>query len=96
MLLANSELFEPDLLIYLRCPVAEALRRMKERVTKETYEKDSSKLQIAFARFERELTEYKGPQLQVDATLPPESLAKEISVVVRELIRARTQQANAR
>src|SRR5205807_1354770 len=53
--MANDRLPDPDLLIYLRCPVDIALDRMRERITKDTYEKDPDKLQKALKNFEREI-----------------------------------------
>jgi dTMP kinase len=75
ILLANSELPDPDLLIYLRCPLDVSLDRMRERITTETYEKDKHKLQKALENFEREIERFSGRKLVVDATLPPEPLA---------------------
>jgi dTMP kinase len=76
--MANNRLPEPDLLIYLRCPLEVALDRMRERITKDVYEKDPEKLQKALKNFEREIEQFAGPKLVLDASLPPEPLANEV------------------
>ncbi len=81
---ANNELPPPDLLIYLNCPLDVALNRMHERITKETYEKDKLKLQRALVNFEREIGQFTGPKLVLDASLPPETLANAVLHFVRE------------
>jgi len=90
VLAANNELPAPDLLIYLNCPLGVALHRMSERITQETYEKDKLKLHTALRNFEREIGEFSGPKLILDASLPPETLATAVMRFVREHRRAST------
>jgi dTMP kinase len=78
ILAANYELPAPDLLVYLKCPVEVAFQRMRERVTKETYEKDRSKLERALVNFDREIAQFTGPRLIMDASRPSNSLAAEV------------------
>jgi len=75
---ANSELPDPDLLIYLDCPLDVALARMRERITRETYEKDRRKLQNALANFSREIQQFPGPKIAIDASLSPEEVANAV------------------
>jgi dTMP kinase len=75
---ANDQLPDPDLLVYLRCPLNVALERMRERVTKETYEKDTKKLTQALVNFEREVNEFHGRKVILNASLPPDMLADTI------------------
>jgi len=84
ILRANGEIPEPDFLIYLDCPLDVALHRMKERITQETYEKDRRKLQKALGNFAREIAQFFGPKLLLDASLPPETLASAVLHFVRE------------
>jgi dTMP kinase len=72
---ANDALPEPDLLIYLRCPLEVALHRMRERITKETYEKDKRKLEQALLNYNREIALFSGPKLEVDAALASHEIA---------------------
>jgi dTMP kinase len=78
VLAANSELPNPDILFYLKCPIEVSLSRMRERVTRETYEKDVKKLEKALANFDHELERYLGAKMILDATSPPGALAKRI------------------
>jgi dTMP kinase len=75
---ANSELPEPDFLIYLNCPLHVSLNRMRERITRETYEKDRGKLEKALVNFEREIRLFKGNKLILDASLPIKKLSDQV------------------
>jgi dTMP kinase len=80
---ANSELPGPDVLIYLNCPIEVSLNRMHERITKETYEKDKLKLQRALVNFERDIGQFTGPKLVLDASSSREALASAVLSFVR-------------
>ncbi|HUQ90059.1 MAG TPA: dTMP kinase [Bryobacteraceae bacterium] len=84
VLKANSELPDPDLLVYLNCPFEVALQRMRERITQETYEKDKEKLQKALVNFDDEVGQFEGPKLVLDASLPANQLALAVIDFVRE------------
>ena len=75
---ANSELPEPDLLVYLDCPLSVSLSRMRERVTRETYEKDEAKLARALENFRREVGLFNGAKLVLNASFPALDLASTI------------------
>jgi dTMP kinase len=84
VLAANLELPPPDILVYLNCPVEVALHRMHERITKETYEKDRSKLERALVNFDREIAQFTGPKLIMDASRPPTTLATQVLAFIHE------------
>lgn len=77
----NEDFPAPDLLIYLRNPVIESVRRLKSRTTLDSYEQPE-KLTVVAANYERILAEYKGRKLILDATTSPElihaSILKEL------------------
>lgn len=77
----NQDFPAPDLLIYLRNPVVESVRRLKKRTTLDSYEQPE-KLTIVAENYERILSEYQGRKLILDATLPPDlihaSILKEL------------------
>jgi len=66
----NQDFPLPDLLVYLRNPVTESLRRLEQRTTLDSYEK-ADKLTIVAKNYERILAEYTGRKLILDATQPP-------------------------
>jgi dTMP kinase len=78
VLSANSELPDPDFLIYLNCPLQVSLNRMRERITRETYEKDRGKLEKALVNFEREIAQFAGHKLVLDASLPAKKLSEHV------------------
>jgi dTMP kinase len=84
VLKANSELPDPDVLVYLDCPLEVSLTRMRERVTKETYEKDHEKLERALENFRKEVSQFGGEKLILDASLPSTKLAKDVLEFVHQ------------
>lgn len=66
----NQDFPLPDLLVYLRNPVTESLRRLEQRTTLDSYEK-ADKLAVVAKNYERILAEYTGRKLILDATQPP-------------------------
>lgn len=64
----NKDFPLPDLLVYLRNPVEESMRRLGQRATLDSYEKPE-KLEIVARNYERILDEFEGPKLCIDATL---------------------------
>jgi len=69
----NEDFPKPDLLVYLRNPVDESIRRLDKRPVRDSYE-HADKLTIVARNFERILSEYAGNKLALDATLPPEDI----------------------
>lgn len=77
----NSGFPNPDLLVYLRNPVAESVRRLQTRPTLDSYETED-KLTLVCENYERVLANYSGLKLVIDATLPPQDIH---NAVVRQL-----------
>lgn len=77
----NKEFPLPDLLVYLRNPVEESMRRLGQRATLDSYEKPE-KLAIVARNYERVLNEFEGPKLCLDATLA----ANEIHASIRKAL----------
>lgn len=69
----NRDFPPPDLLIYLRNPVAESVRRLEQRTTLDSYEK-AEKLAVVAANYERVLREFAGEKLILDATNNPNEI----------------------
>lgn len=66
----NSEFPEPDLTIYLDCPVKTALDRLRRsRQLAEHYE-NAEKLRCVKENYRQTFADFKGPFVSVDATLP--------------------------
>lgn len=65
----NRDFPYPDLLIYLRNPVAESVRRLQSRTTLDSYE-TSDKLSQVSKNYERILNNYPGRKIAIDATRP--------------------------
>ena len=80
----NRDFPNPDLLVYLRNPVAESVRRLKSRTTLDSYETPDKLTQVA-ANYERILDGYTGRKLVLDATLPPQEIHEAIIQNVKEL-----------
>lgn len=74
----NKDFPVPDLLVYLRNPVDESVRRLGQRHTLDSYEK-ADKLAIVAQNYERILQEFEGAKLALDATLDRD----EIHVAIR-------------
>lgn len=73
----NDDFPQPDLLVYLRNPVDESIRRLERRCTLDSYEQPD-KLAIVAENYERILSEFDGAKLVLDATLPPNEIHKVI------------------
>lgn len=80
----NRDFPNPDLLVYLRNPVAESVRRLKSRTTLDSYETPDKLTQVA-ANYERILDGYPGRKLVLDATRPPQEIHEAIVQNVKEL-----------
>lgn len=80
----NRDFPNPDLLVYLRNPVAESVRRLNSRTTLDSYETPDKLTQVA-ANYERILDGYPGRKLVLDATLPPQEIHEAIMLNVKEL-----------
>lgn len=63
----NEDFPNPSLLIYLRNPVAESIKRLDRRPIRDSYER-TEKLEIAARNYERVVSEYAGNKLILDAT----------------------------
>lgn len=80
----NRDFPNPDLLVYLRNPVAESVRRLKSRTTLDSYETPDKLTQVA-ANYERILDDYPGRKLVLDATRSPQEIHEAIVQNVKEL-----------
>ena len=69
----NKDFPTPDLLVYLRNPVNESIRRLGKRPTLDSYEK-AEKLEIVSQNYERILKEFEGPKIVIDAMLDPKEI----------------------
>lgn len=73
----NEDFPQPDLLVYLRNPVAESIKRLDRRPTRDSYER-ADKLEIVAENYERVVSEYMGKKLILDATRNPGEIHTEI------------------
>lgn len=80
----NRDFPNPDLLVYLRNPVAESVRRLQSRTTLDSYETPDKLAQVA-ANYERILDGYPGRKLVLDATRPPQEIHEAIVQYAEEL-----------
>jgi len=80
----NRDFPNPDLLVYLRNPVAESVRRLQSRTTLDSYETPDKLVQVA-ANYERILDGYPGRKLVLDATRPPQEIHETIVQYAKEL-----------
>ena len=80
----NRDFPNPDLLVYLRNPVAESVRRLQSRTTLDSYETPDKLAQVA-ANYERILDGYPGRKLVLDATRSPQEIHEAIVQNVKEL-----------
>jgi dTMP kinase len=71
----NSNFPEPDLLIYLDCPVEQSISRLSKRTFADAYE-NSEKLKIVRENYSRIIDNYKGRLLVVDAVTSPQELGR--------------------
>lgn len=86
----NSEFCDPDLTVYLDCPVPVALERLaRSRQLTEHYE-NAEKLRLASSNYERIWSSFKGAVVRIDATKPRDEQHESIINAARPLIRART------
>ncbi len=69
----NKDFPSPDLLVYLRNPVNESIRRLEMRPTLDSYEK-AEKLEIVAQNYERILEEFEGPKIVINAMLDPKKI----------------------
>lgn len=80
----NCDFPNPDLLVYLRNPVAESLRRLQARATLDSYETPEKLSQVS-ANYDRILHGYPGQKIVIDATRPPDDIHEVIVQHLREL-----------
>ncbi len=74
----NSEFPTPDLTVYLDCPVAVALDRIRVRGQAVELFENEAKLARVRAGYERALSSYPGVLLRLDAVREPEELTRDI------------------
>ena len=79
----NRDFPNPDLLVYLRNPVAESVRRLQSRTTLDSYETPDKLSQVA-ANYDRILDGYTGQKLVIDATRSASDIHEEIVQTLRE------------
>jgi dTMP kinase len=80
----NKDFPAPDLLVYLKNPVEESLRRLSERPSLDSYE-TKEKLQIVAENYRRIIDGYTGEKIVIDATHPPAEIHAEIFEKLRGL-----------
>ncbi len=73
----NEDFPEPDLLVYLRNPVIESIKRLDRRPIRDSYER-AEKLEIVAGNYERVVSEYMGNKLIIDATRSQSDIHAEI------------------
>lgn len=73
----NIEFPSPDLMVYLRNPVQESVKRISVRTTLDSYE-NANKLKLASENYERYMKNYKNPLLIIDATLPQDLIHRKV------------------
>ena len=69
----NEDFPKPDLLIYLRNPVEESIRRLDRRPIRDSYER-ADKLTVVAHNYERVVSQYAGNKLVLDATREPHDI----------------------
>lgn len=80
----NRDFPNPDLLVYLRNPVAESVRRLQARATLDSYETPDKLSQVS-ANYDRILHGYSGHKVVLDATRPPQDIHEAIVQHLKEL-----------
>lgn len=80
----NRDFPNPDLLVYLRNPVAESVRRLQSRALLDSYE-TPDKLSKVAANYERILDGYSGRKVVIDATRPPQDIHEAIVQTLKDL-----------
>jgi dTMP kinase len=80
----NRDFPNPDLLVYLRNPVVESVRRLQTRTTLDSYE-TPDKLSLVSANYERILDNYGGRKVVIDATRSPQEIHEVIVQSLKEL-----------
>lgn len=80
----NRDFPNPDLLVYLRNPVAESVRRLQVRATLDSYETPDKLSQVS-ANYDRILNDYPGRKVVIDATRSPQDIHEAIVQQVKEL-----------
>ena len=79
----NRDFPNPDLLVYLRNPVAESVRRLQSRTTLDSYETPDKLSQVS-ANYDRILDDYPGRKVVIDATRPASDIHEDILQKLRE------------
>jgi dTMP kinase len=80
----NRNFPNPDLLIYLRNPVSESVRRLQSRTTLDSYETEGKLSQVSI-NYDRILNSYLGPKVIIDATLQQNDIHELIMQRLKEL-----------
>lgn len=80
----NRDFPNPDLLIYLRNPVAESVRRLQSRTTLDSYETPDKLSQVS-ANYDRILSRYPGHKVVIDATRPVQDIHETIVMSLKEI-----------
>lgn len=80
----NRDFPNPDLLIYLRNPVAESVRRLQSRTTLDSYETPDKLSQVS-TNYDRIMDNYPGRKVVIDATRPAPEIHEEIVQKLKEL-----------
>lgn len=73
----NRDFPNPDILVYLRNPVDESVRRLQTRATLDSYETPDKLSQVS-ANYDRLLDRYPGRKVVIDATRPAQDIHEEI------------------
>ena len=80
----NRDFPNPDLLVYLRNPVAESVRRLQARATLDSYETPDKLSQVS-ANYDRILNGYLGRKVVIDATRSPQDIHETVVQQLKEL-----------
>lgn len=80
----NRDFPNPDLLVYLRNPVAESVRRLRARATLDSYETPDKLSQVSL-NYDRILDGYPGRKVVIDATRPPQDIHEAVVQHLKEL-----------
>lgn len=80
----NRDFPNPDLLVYLRNPVDESVRRLQARATLDSYETPDKLSQVS-ENYNRILNDYPGCKVVIDATRPPQDIHEIIVQHLKDL-----------
>jgi dTMP kinase len=81
----NQDFPAPDLLIYLRNPVEESVRRLQSRANLDSYE-NATKLGLAARNYDRYMQAYSGRKVILDARKPVEEVHLDVLEAVSRIV----------